>query len=297
MKQSQLMKSLCALLMGGSLAIALKAQELVPYRILVNDPQLVPTTYIDVVYFDVEGSMANQLKWHKGVPGVGSSAQAEFKPLDRMGIQGKVCVYWAGKKRQTMKLPFHIEGGAALSLSSKIKVQKIKVPIKSFKTRVDVVDTDGNWLGRADAIQMNYIEVMADKEFRTWGRAGLMFRRSSYSPHIDANLQLGAQTVAGIYAGVEVTRRAHVVTQLADKSTVSAEYFKTYVDLMAFPLATFSTPDRGKRVPIGFRFGATGKLPGMRNFMNYCFPKVEFGLWPLDGPYWSVGLGINLYKS
>ncbi|MCB9235872.1 MAG: hypothetical protein H6581_29760 [Bacteroidia bacterium] len=280
-----------------SLPARLTAQESVPYRILLNDPTRVPTTYVDLLYFDYEGSMSNQLKWHKGVPGLGATAQFELKPLDKMGFEGKATLFYTGKKTQFVKLPFHLEGGGVISLKSKIKEQPIKVPLKTFKTKADVVTDDGQWLGTVDAIGYNYIEVMAKKEFRTWARAGLMFRRSTYRPMNDGNYTLGAQTVGGVYLGVEVTRRAHVVTELSDKVALSAEYMKMYADIMVYPLATVSTPQRNNRTPIGFRIGATGKLPGMKNVLNYMFPKVEFGLYPLDGFYWSVGLGINLYKA
>ncbi|HHG85298.1 MAG TPA: hypothetical protein ENJ82_11185, partial [Bacteroidetes bacterium] len=64
------------LLMGMSFPGLSWAQDVINYKMLVNDPTLVPTSYIDIVYFDYEGSMANQNKWHKAVNGLGSSVIA-----------------------------------------------------------------------------------------------------------------------------------------------------------------------------------------------------------------------------
>lgn len=273
------------------------AQENVPYQIRINDPSIVPNSYIDLVYFDYEGTMSNPDKWNQNVGGLGSTVQAEIKPMDKIGIQGKLSIYWYGDKSEVVKLPIHLEGGAVMALGSKIKNQDIKIPLRYFKTKVEVTDNQGRWIGRTDGIGMNYIEVEAKKEFKTWARAGLLFRRATYRPNINRSSQLGAQTVAGIYAGFELCRKAHVVAQIENREAVSAEYIKFYGDLMFFPIAAHSTADRGKYTPLGFRLGMTGKAPGMRHFLNYMAPKVEIGMWPLDGFYWSVGLGINLYKS
>ncbi len=279
------------------LSFTAKAQQPAPYTLIVNDPSMVPSTYIDLVYFDYEGTMSNPDKWNQNVAGLGSTIQAEIKPMDKIGVQGKLSFYWYGDKKEVVKLPTHLEGGAVMSIGSKIKEQDIKVPLRYFKTKVDVVDDQGRWRGTTDGIGMNYIEVKAKKEFRTWARAGALLRRSTYRPNINRSSQLGSETVVGVYAGIEVTRKAHVVAQLADREAVSAEYLKFYGDLMIFPVAAHSTPDRGKRTPVGFRLGMTGKAPGMRHFANYMAPKVEIGMWPLDGWFWSVGFGMSLYKS
>ncbi len=269
----------------------------VPYKILVDDASRVPGSYVDLFYFNYEGAMVNQLNWHKGFDGLGSSIQAEFKPSGKFGVQGRASVFYIGEKKEQMKLPFHLEAGGLVSLKSKIKAQEIKVPLKSFRKRVDIVDRSGNTIGSGTALAYNYIKVMADKEFTSWGRAGMLFRRATYKPMVDGMPLLGSQSVLGIFAGIEFIRKAHVETEVYDKVIVSAEYFKTYGDILFYPVATFSTAVANRKRLLGFRFGATGKLPGMKAALNYMFPRVEFGKLPLDGWYWNVGIGVNLYKK
>lgn len=289
--------SICIALVSFGSIQAQKEGESIPYKILVNDPTIVPTNYVDLYYFDYEAAMVNQLNWQKKFDGLGSTVMAEIGVANAVGVQARASVYYLGERTEQMKLPFHVEAGGYFKVKEMVKKQKIKVPLRTFKTRVRIEDRDGNYLGSGKALAYNFIEVMANKQFDVRGRAGAMFRRQTYAPVVEGTSYMGSQSVMGIYIGGEVTRRAHVETQVFDSVITSAEYFKSYADVVIFPVATVSTPAQNRRRLIGFRFGATGKLPGMKNIMNWMFPKVEFGKLPLDGWYWNVGFGMNLYKS
>lgn len=291
------MKAIILIVLVGITTISF-SQEKVQYRILLDSAELVPKSYIDAYFFNFEGSMSNQVNWHKAAEGLRAGLQGEFVLPGGLGVEGMVFATYSGDEKEVSKLPMHLEAGAFKKIKSKKKGQSIKVPIRQFKTKVDVVSEEsGRWLGEVDAVQTNYIEVTAQKLFESNLRGGVTFRNSSYTPSIEGNKELGTQTNLGVYGGMSFLRKAHILTQLKDKSTVSAEYMKIYVDAIFYPVVAYSTTATTKKSPIGFRTGVNGKLPGMKGWFAKMVYNVEFGLLPLDGWYWGVGIGVNVFKK
>ncbi|MCB0736489.1 MAG: hypothetical protein KDC92_03175 [Bacteroidetes bacterium] len=276
--------------------IELAAQD-VSYQILEDSANRIENTYVTFYELRVDMSAVDQSKWHKGFAGIGSELQVQYALKPNFGIDAIGTYYWFGDKRLGTNMPFRLDIGVWTNNEGKYKTQEIKVPLRLFKTKANVEDDKGRWLGTVDAIGLSYITVEAQKLFQTGLRGGLTMRRATYRPMVDSKYQLGIQNVLGMYGGVQFTRKAHVVTQLEHKVAVSAEYMKWYLDLMYFPIASTTTVDINNRKRLGYRFGVWATSPGMKGLFAKTVYNVELGRLPLDGWYVSLGLGWRLYKS
>ncbi|MBO6516464.1 MAG: hypothetical protein JJ975_07920, partial [Bacteroidia bacterium] len=155
-----------------SLCASLCKAQGVAYYVLEDSADRIASSYIDLVYFDYEGSMSNQLKYHKGVPGGLATLRADMKLSDPVGVEGQLGMGWFGEKLDVVR-PLRIEAGGNYKVKTKYREQDIKVHLRSYKVKADVTDkTTGTYLGRVDALKTEFIEVPARKKFEYFGRAG-----------------------------------------------------------------------------------------------------------------------------
>jgi hypothetical protein len=198
-------------------------------------------------------------------------------------------------RSEYIQYPVKIETAFHNRFASKERQKPVRINVRAFKTVVEEVDVYGNFRGFRDAIGVEQIEVMGTEGITRYARGGLLFQNGSYLRN--APKESGSYTTGAFFVGFAQESRISVTAQLLNRTSTSAQYMRTYFDLMVFPVATTSVENVGKRSIVGFRVGGLGHFPGMKNFMNAMAPKVEIGMNALDGWYWQVGLGFNVYKS
>lgn len=276
------------------LTVNLSAQ--VGYRLLVDSPEVVPNNYYYLYYFDFDGSMlADQDVRNQSASGLGVSIDVWQHVTDNMGVNSSVKYSYGGPTAELSKLPIKLDLGGFYRLNEKKKVKGVKVNVSTFKTKVDVEDSRGKYLGTVDALGVNQITVDGTYRLQNSVRGGIAYQNGTY----DRGRQIGSGTYnsLGIYAGFVRESKVHVDVALKDRKTTSAQYVRMYADVMINPMAKTDVLPMGKISRLGFRAGALGSFPGMRNFMNAMTPKVEIGYHVLNGSYFQVGFGINVYKS
>jgi len=270
--------------------------QTIQYTVLEDNPKLVPTTYIDLMAFDYEGGLSNPDEWQERMSGLGIGLNVNYPLSETFKINSRLTLFYAGDRTEVVKLPLHIEGVAAKRIRSKNVEKDVKVNVNYFYSTADVVTSNGRWLGTVDVLNVNQIVVPGTYEKNTYARGGTLFRRSTYAPTLESGREFGSQANLGIFGGLEWESKVHVVTWLSTgKSALSSQYLRYYLDGLFYPLASASTSDVANKTPFGFRFGVTGQLVDMKiGFMSRMVPKIEVGMYPLDGLFWNVGIGCNL---
>lgn len=272
------------------------AQQEIEYEVIVDDPSQIPNNYIQLYYFDYQGGLlANTGERHNGLSSLGISLNGWHNITPSIyGESYFKFSYYGDAKSNLKKFPLKFSLGGGYKFGSKEVEKQVKVNVSLFKTTVEVEDTDGDFLGYVDAIGVNQILVPGTYKLETSFHGGLEYQNGTY----DRNDGIGVFNSLGIYGGIVRESKVHIVTQLKDRKALSAQYMRFNFDLMFFPVAATSGVNSvGKISRLGFRLGAQGHLPGMRNFLNYMAPRVEMGYHVLNGTYFQIGLGFNLYRS
>ena len=275
--------------------IGLSARAQVGYRILNDNPDAVPSNYVYLYYFDFEGSMLAQVdERNSAVGALGSSVEAWHQITPSLGTNVFFKYGFSGDAKEVKKAPIRLDAAAFYRLGEKKKVKDVKVNVSTFKAKVDVEDGQGKYIGTVDALGVNQIIVDGTYKLQNSVRGGIAYQNGTYDRGLKG---LGTYNSMSIYAGFVRESKVHVDVALEDRKTTSAQYLRMYADVMFSPVANSDVSPLGKVSRLGFRAGAVGSFPGMRNFMNAMAPKVEIGYHVLNGTYFQIGLGINVYKS
>lgn len=271
------------------------AQQKIEYKILVDSPGVVPSNFVYLYYFDYFGRMSNAEKRHRAVRGLGASINAFHHITKDEAVEFSFHMNHSDLRSSARKYPIKTDAAFNHVIGRKSRSKGVRINIRAFKTVVEVNDQYGNFRGFHDAIGVEQIEVPGTEGLTRYARAGLLYQNGSYDRQKPK--ELGTYHTGAVFVGFAQESRINVDVQLLNRTSRSAQYMRTYFDLMYFPLATTTADNKGKKSALGFRIGGLGHFPGMKNFMNYMAPKVEIGINALDGWYWQVGLGFNVYKS
>lgn len=187
-----------------------------------------------------------------------------------------------------------VDAGVFYRLGEKKKVKDVKVNVSTFKTKVDVETSSGRYLGTVDALGVNQILVDGTYKLQNSARGGLCYQSGTYDRQRDG---IGTYNSVGVFAGFVRESKVHIDVALTDRMTKSAQYVRMYAVIVFFPVANSDISPLGEISRLGFRAGAQGSLPGMKNFLNAMAPKVEIGYHVLNGSYFQLGFGYNIYKS
>ncbi|MGB0850247.1 MAG: hypothetical protein ACPGTP_03305 [Bacteroidia bacterium] len=267
----------------------------VGYRLLVDSPEVVPTNYYYLYYFDYDGALlADVDARNNAVGGLGISAEAWQEITPSIGVTSYFKYNYSGAVTESSKFPVRLDLGAFYRMGEKRKVKDVNVNVSTFKTKVDVEDNRGRYLGSVDALGVNQIMVDGTYKLQNSLRGGLTYQNGTYDRQLDGGI--GTYNSLGVFAGFVRESKVHVDVALEDRKTTSAQYLRMYADVMFFPVANSDVSPLGKVSRLGFRTGAVGSFPGMRNFMNAMAPKVEVGYHVLNGSYFQVGFGYNVFK-
>ncbi len=278
-----------------ALTFSVNAQNKIEYKIVSDSPEIVPNNFVYLHYFDYIGRASNAEKRHRGVRGLGASINAFHHITNSEAIELSLHLNHSDLRSEVMRFPVKIETSFHTQIKTKKRQKPVRINVRSFKTVVEVNDQYGNFRGFRDAIGVEQIEVMGTEGITRYARGGLLFQNGSYLRKNPT--ESGTYASGALFLGISQESRISVTAQLLNRQSTSAQYMRTYVDLMVFPVATTSVDNVGKKSILGFRIGGMGHFPGMKNFMNLMAPKVELGMNAMDGWYWQVGLGFNIYKS
>ena len=269
------------------------AQDKIEYRTVVDNPDLVPDNYLFLYYFDYEASLlSDQDERHSAVASLGASINGIYKVSDKLKADAYFKYAYFGDVKEVKKFPVKLDLGVSYLVSNKRKNKDVKVNVSSYTTTVEVKDDNGKTLGWTDAVGVNQIMVPGTYKLETGLRGGLSYQNGTYDRGSNG---LGTYRTLAASIGIVRESKVHLVAELRDGHRISAQYLRMYFDLNFYPLASSSINTIGKVSRLGFKAGAQGSLPGMRNFMNYMTPKVEIGYHALNGSYFQIGLGLDLF--
>jgi hypothetical protein len=267
----------------------------VGYRILDDNPDVVPSNYYYFYYFDYDGALlADADARNSAVGGLGISAEAWQEITPKIGVNAYFKYNFYGDVTENSKFPIRLDAAVFYRLKEKKKVKEVKVNVSTFRAKVDVEDGQGRYVGTVDALGVNQITVDGTYKLQNSVRGGIAYQNGTYDRKLNGGI--GTYNSAGIYAGFVRESKVHLDVALEDRKTTSAQYLRMYADVMFFPVASSDITPLGKVSRIGFRAGAIGSFPGMKNFLNAMAPKVEIGYHVLNGSYFQVGFGYNVVK-
>lgn len=289
------MKQLVLTLLIAVCSFTAKSQKTIPYKILVDSPEVVPNNYAYLYYFDYIGRMSDAEKRHRAVRGLGASINTFYHLTRDEAVEFSFHLNYSDLRSSVKKYPVKIDASLNHVVGEKKRDKAVRINVRAFKTVVEVEDQYGNFRGFRNAVAVEQIEVPGTEGITRYARGGLLYQNGSYERKRPK--EFGTYNSGAVFLGFAQESRINVTVQLLNRTSTSAQYMRTYFDLMYFPLASTTVDNPGKKSPIGFRVGGLGHFPGMKNFMNMMAPKVEIGLNAIDGWYWQVGLGFNVYKS
>jgi hypothetical protein len=259
------------------------SQKTVEYKIVSDNPDNIPNNYIYWYYFD----------YQSGINGLGTSLNSWYHVSPKIIAEASLKFDYFGDSKALKKFPLKLSGGVAFTFKEKKKIKNVKVNVSSFKTKVAVEDEDGNFKGYVDAIGVNQIIVPGTYKFETSVHGGLEYQNGTIKSEKNG---LGTFNSLGVYAGIVRESKVGVNTQIKDRIATSNQYIRMYADVMVFPVANTTITNEGKKSFIGFRAGAVGSFPGMKNFINFMTPKVEIGYHVYTGIYFQVGFGVDILR-
>jgi len=276
-----------------TLYVPLSAQQQIEYTILSDDPESVPNNFLYLYYFDYQGGLLNNMEErHNSVASLGSSIDL-WQPTGPLVTTANLKLGYGGDAAEFTGMHLRLDGGIAYPLGSRQAIKPAKVNVALFKTVVTVEDEHGGFVGFANAVGVEQIQVPATYKFTRYLRTGLAFQNGTY----DRTETLpGTYQSVGIYLGIARESRVHVVTQLLNRKALSSQYIRMYADAFLYPVLNTDLDPAGKKSRLGLRLGMQGSLPGMNNFLNWMAPKVELGFHGLHGTYFTVGFGVDLYR-
>ena len=132
------MKHLYSLLFLSILFSSVSAQQ-VGYRLLNDNPDVVPTNYYYLYYFDYQGALlADVDERNNAADALGASVDVWQELSPSLGITGNFKYTYGGAAAEVASFPVKIDAGVFYRLGEKKKVKDVKVNVSTFKTKVDV---------------------------------------------------------------------------------------------------------------------------------------------------------------
>ena len=236
---------------------------------------------------------------------VGIGVNGLWALQEKLQIQGSLDWYLV---QVNGGMGFALEGGPALTLTERSKLDEAKVVLKYSERSYD---TPTEHVKESSATWINSQATFLSK-FKA--RGGLYVYDTEYKNEKKFSYGALPYTMAGLYGGFEFSKQAALISEVDGQRGITSGLTRIYVDALILPLRAFGGDSTGTiRDAIGGGiFGgragfqayfnpnkAKRATPKMRAYQVWptLFWKIEAGYRPAEKLFFTMGMGFLLWKN